>query len=79
MMKSLVAWIPGEKLLANGANASSKSAWWDWKNVPARVAPGPFPPELIVQVKALPNPLNGSLRVTTSPSSCNAWIAYQIL
>jgi hypothetical protein len=53
MMKSLVAWTPGEKWLANGANASSKSAWWDWKNVPDRVAPGLFPPELIVQVKAL--------------------------
>lgn len=53
MMTSLVAWIPGEKWSANGASASSKSAWRDWKNVPDRVGPGLFPPELIVQVKAL--------------------------
>ena len=29
------------------------SAYADWKNCPARVAPGLFPPELVVQVKAL--------------------------
>jgi hypothetical protein len=52
-MPSLVAWIPGEKSSASGANASSKNAWPDWRNVPDRVAPGPFPPELVVQVKAL--------------------------
>jgi hypothetical protein len=53
MMKSLDVWIPAEKSSANGANASSKSDWPAWKNVPDRVAPGLFPPELIVQVKAL--------------------------
>ena len=52
-MTSLVAWIPGEKSSANGANASLKSAWRGWRNAPDRVAPGLFPPELIVQVKAL--------------------------
>ena len=53
MMKSLSASIPGGKSSANGENASSKSAWPAWKNVPDRVGPGLFPPELIVQVKAL--------------------------
>jgi hypothetical protein len=53
MMKSPVAWTPGGKSSANGVNASSRSAWQDWKNVPERVVPGPFPPELIVQIKAL--------------------------
>jgi hypothetical protein len=52
-MISLIAWIRGAKSSANGANASSKSAWRAWRNVPDRVAPGLFPPELIVQVKAL--------------------------
>ncbi len=41
------------KSSVNGANASSTSAYADWKNCPARVAPGLFPPELVVQVKAL--------------------------
>jgi hypothetical protein len=30
-----------------------KIAWPGWKSAPARVAPGGFPPELVVQVKAL--------------------------
>lgn len=53
MMKSLDAWIHGAKSSANGASASLKSDWRAWRNVPDRVAPGPFPPELVVQVKAL--------------------------
>jgi hypothetical protein len=53
MMKSLAAWIPGAKSSASGANAFLKNAWGVWKNVPGRVAPGLFPPELVVQVKAL--------------------------
>ena len=53
MMKSLNAWIPAGKSSANGASASSKSDLPAWKNVLDRVAPGLFPPELIVQVKAL--------------------------
>lgn len=52
-MKSLNAWIPGAKSSANGASVSSRSAWRAWRNVPDRVAPGLFPPELVVQVKAL--------------------------
>ena len=53
MMQSLNAWIPAGKSSANGASASSKSDLPDWKNVLDRVGPGLFPPELIVQVKAL--------------------------
>jgi len=53
MMQSLNAWIPAGRSSANGANASSKSDFPGWKNVLDRVAPGLFPPELIVQVKAL--------------------------
>lgn len=48
-----LGWIPGAKSSANGASASFTSACAGWKNSPARVAPGLFPPELVVQVKAL--------------------------
>lgn len=48
-----LGWIRDAKSSANGANASTWSACAGWKNCPARVAPGLFPPELVVQVKAL--------------------------
>ena len=51
--KSPAAWTPAGKSLANGASVFSKSGWRAWKNALDRVAPGLFPPELIVQVKAL--------------------------
>jgi DDE superfamily endonuclease len=38
---------------AFGVSASFESAWRGWKNVPDRAGPGLFPPELVVQVKAL--------------------------
>src|SRR5262249_27072793 len=53
MIKLPSAWILAVRSSACGESASSRSAWRAWKNVPARVAPAPFPPELIVQVKAL--------------------------
>src|SRR5207247_4944183 len=53
MTKSPAAWTPAGRSSANGASAFSKSDWPGWKNAPDRVAPGLFPPELIVQVKAL--------------------------
>ena len=53
MMPSRKAWIRDGKSSANGANASSNSAWPAWRNARGRAAPGVFPPELIVQVKAL--------------------------
>src|SRR6266542_2033973 len=53
MIRSLNAWIPAVKWLACGASAFLRNAWQAWKNVPDRVAPGHFPPELVVQVKAL--------------------------
>jgi len=53
MIKSLNAWIRGGRSSAFGASASLRNAWRAWKNVPDRVGPGLFPPELVVQVKAL--------------------------
>src|SRR5947209_8737563 len=53
MIKSLSVWILAVKSSAYGASASLRNAWRAWKNVPDRVGPGLFPPELVVQVKAL--------------------------
>jgi hypothetical protein len=53
MTRSLDAWTPAVKSLASGESDSLRNACWDWKNVPDRVAPGLFPPELVVQVKVL--------------------------
>jgi len=53
MIKSRNTWTPAVRSSAYGANASSRNACRAWKNVPDRVGPGLFPPELVVQVKAL--------------------------
>ena len=53
MTKSLNASTLAGRSSAFGVNVSSRNAWRGLKNVPDRVAPGPFPPELVVQVKAL--------------------------
>lgn len=47
------AWIPAVKSSACGENAFLPNVWRGWKNYPDRGAPGLFPPELVVQVKAL--------------------------
>ena len=46
-------WIPAVKSSACGENASLPNAWRGWKNIPDRDGPGLFPPEVVVQVKAL--------------------------
>src|SRR6266700_4478852 len=53
MIKSLNAWTRAARSSAYGVSVSSRNVWRAWKNVPDRVAPGLFPPELVVQVKAL--------------------------
>src|SRR5271168_2328517 len=53
MIKSPSAWTLAARSSAYGASVSLRSAWRACKNAPERVAPGPFPPELVVQVKAL--------------------------
>ena len=52
-MKSLRAFPRGARLSACGASGSSRIACRGWRNGPARAAPGFFPPELVVEVKAL--------------------------
>jgi len=46
-------WIHDGKLSACGENASLSSASMAWKNVLDRAAPGFFPPEIVVQIKAI--------------------------
>jgi hypothetical protein len=53
MMKLPDAWILAEKWSAYGASDSSPNAWLAWRNFPDRAVPGLFPPEVVVQVKAL--------------------------
>ena len=51
--RSQPASTPDVKWYPFGANASLPIASWDWKSMLVRVVPGLFPPELVVQVKAL--------------------------
>jgi hypothetical protein len=53
MIKSPIASAPDAKSSAGGENDSSKNAWPAWKTANAPADPGFFPPELVVQVKAL--------------------------
>jgi hypothetical protein len=53
MTKLQPNWIHDGKLSACGGNVSLSSTSKDWRSVLDRVAPGLFPPDLIVQVKAI--------------------------
>ena len=53
MMKSQPDWIPGVKSLAYGENDSLNNVYPGWKNGRDRGAPGFFPPDLVVQIKAI--------------------------
>ena len=46
-------WIPAGRSSACGANASLPNGFLAWKKCLDRAAPGLFPPELVVKVKAL--------------------------
>lgn len=59
-------WIPAVRSSACGASDSSRNAWRAWKNSPDRVAPGLFPPELVVRVKSLACELPATLGVPLS-------------
>ena len=52
-MKSLVAWTHGGKWSAYGASVFSPNACPACKNCRDRAVPGLFPPEVVVQIKAL--------------------------
>lgn len=65
-MRSPLDWAPAETWSASGASASSSSDWRGSRNDPAQDAPGPFPPGLVVEVKALACELPSSLGVPLS-------------
>jgi hypothetical protein len=54
------------KSFPNGASVFSKSDWLDWKTNFVPVAPGLFPPELVVQIKALACELPSTLELPFS-------------
>src|SRR5215467_5357646 len=51
--KSLADWTPAVRWSRRGENASLRSLCQAWRKRHVRVVPGLFPPELVVQVKAL--------------------------
>jgi hypothetical protein len=53
MIRSHNGWIHPGKSSVGGGNASLPNDWSDWRKSPDRAAPGLFPPELVVQIKAL--------------------------
>ena len=53
MIESPLDSTPGVRWSACGGSVSSKTDWRAWRSALVRVAPGFFPPELVVQVKAL--------------------------
>ena len=53
MMKLPDAWTHAAKWSACGARDFSPNAWLAWRRFPDRAAPGLFPPEVVVQIKAL--------------------------
>ena len=52
-MKSLIVWIVAERSSACGGSDSLRNVWRGWKKASARDGPGLFPPEVVVQAKAL--------------------------
>jgi hypothetical protein len=52
-MRSHAAWGPDVKWYGSGASVSSRNAWRAWTNYLARAVPGFFPPDLVIQIKAL--------------------------
>ena len=53
MSRSRNDWILPGRSSADGESDSLPNAWPAWRNSPDRVAPGLFPPEVVVQIKAL--------------------------
>jgi len=51
--RSLRAWTPAVSWSGFGESVSLPIAWQVWRSTLVRVAPGRFPPDLVVQVKAL--------------------------
>jgi len=76
MMKLQPNWIHDGKLLACGENVSLSSAYKALRNVLGRVAPGIFPPDLVVQIKAIACELPATHQVPLSRWSATAIARY---
>ncbi|HXK29963.1 MAG TPA: hypothetical protein VJ646_17105 [Candidatus Binatia bacterium] len=70
MMKSEHFWTSDAMWSVCGVNGSSVSDCQDWKSDPDRAAPRFFPPEVVVQVKAIACELPATLGVPLSRLSC---------
>jgi len=76
-MKLQTDWILDAKLFPNGENGFSKNDWPGWRMSLAQAAPGLFPPELVMQIKALACELPSTLdlpfsRLSTSDIALHA-------
>lgn len=76
MMKSQPNWIHDGKLSVCGENASLSSVSKAWRSVLDRAAPGPFPPDLVVQVKAIACELPAKYGIPLSRWSTEDIMAY---
>lgn len=65
-MKLQHDWIPEEKSLACGENAFLNNVYKVLRNVHGRVVPGLFPPDLVVQIKAIACELPATYQVPLS-------------
>lgn len=70
MMKSEYLWTSDVMWSVCGVSGSSMSDCQDWKSDPGRAAPRFFPPEVVVQVKAIACELPATRGVPLSRLSC---------
>jgi hypothetical protein len=76
MIKLQPNWIPGGRLSACGENDSLSSVSMVWKNVLDRAAPGLFPPEIVVQIKAIACELPATYKIPLSRWSTEDIVNY---
>jgi hypothetical protein len=76
MIKSLPNWIHAGKWSPCGENVSSSDGSKAWKNVLDRAALGLFPPELVVQIKAIACELPAKYKIPLSRWSTEDIVNY---
>ncbi len=76
MIKLQPNWIPDGRLSACGENDSLSSVSMVWKNVLDRAAPGLFPPEIVVQIKAIACELPSTYKIPLSRWSTEDIVNY---
>lgn len=76
MIKLQPNWIPDGRLSACGENDFLSSVSMVWKNVLDRAAPGLFPPEIVVQIKAIACELPSTYKIPLSRWSTEDIVNY---